>query len=349
MDIRKYLDDLENRIDAEVEEQLIADWRQFCRGQWQEDLFAPRRKRAVAPGIEWPSLPVSQTLADFDAMVLSQFAACAALIGTEKGGLLNVRSNYGVPILAVPFGSELFVMADELNCLPNCHPIGPQATRAWLEKGLPSLDHPYLEKVFEAGRRFMEIKRQYPKIGKYVFLYHPDLQGPMDILELIWGSEIFTAFIDEPETIHALLQLLTDFYIAVMEKWNSIVPQYDPEVSCHWNLMIPGQVMVRDDSAMNLPPQYFDEFIRPYDSQILGRLGGGCIHSCGRVDHWVPQLCQVTGIKGLNMSQPHLNKMDEVLAETIEKGIPLIGFEGKVAKELQAGGRRLRGRVASLG
>ena len=36
----------------------------------------------------------------------------------------------------------------------------------------------------------------------------PDLQGPMDNLELLWGSELFYALYDLPDEIHALLDKL---------------------------------------------------------------------------------------------------------------------------------------------
>ncbi len=41
------------------------------------------------------------------------------------------------------------------------------------------------------GERYAEIARQYPKIGRTVSIYHPDMQGPMDICEVVWGGTIF--------------------------------------------------------------------------------------------------------------------------------------------------------------
>jgi len=345
MELDRYLEDLESRIDPAVEDDLIDQWRNYCAGKCRDDIFVPHRKKAAAKPIDWPATSVNAALDDFDKMMLNQLGGVSGLVSSTTGFMLNVRSNYGVPILAMPFGCELFMMADELNTLPNCHPIGPEKARAWLEGSLPSVDHPYLQKVWEAGRRFMQIKRQYPKIGKYVFVYHPDFQGPMDILELIWGSEIFLALVDEPQVIHALLQRITDFYTACMRRWLSIVPNFDPQVSCHWALMIPGQIMLRDDSAMNLSPQYVEEFVLPYDQQLLNTFGGGAIHACGRLDHWTHLLSHLSGAKALNMSQPHLNNMEKVLRDTVDQGILLVGFDAPAARSLQATGRKLHGKV----
>lgn len=344
MELDRYLEDLESRLDPAVEDELLGQWRTFCTGQWADDVFVPRRKKAAAKPIDWPNISVNQAMADVDKMMLSQFAGASSTVSSISGFLLNVRSNYGVPILAMPFGCELFVMPDEQNALPNCYSLGPEKARAWLDQDLPSVDHPYLQKVWEAGRRFMQIKRQYPKIGKYVAVYHPDFQGSTDILELIWGSEIFLAFVDEPQVVHRLLQRITDFYKACMRRWLSIVPNFDAEFSCHWGLGIPGQIMLRDDSAMNLSPEYVAEFMLPYDQQLLETFGGGTIHACGRVDHWTHRLAGIKGLRAFNMSQPQLNHVEKVLCDTVDKGI-LMHLDAPTVKALQAAGRKLHGKV----
>jgi len=345
MDLDCYLEDLESRLDPVVEDDVLDQWHRYCSGQCGEGIFVPRRKHAAAKGIDWPTITVNQALGDFDLMILRQLAGVSNAISSTAGFMLNFRSDYGVPILAMPFGCELFVMGDEQNTLPNCHPIGPEKARDWLNGNPPSVEHPYLQKVWEAGRRFMRIKRQYPRIGKYVVVYHPDFQGPTDILELIWGSEIFLAFLDEPDVVHGLLQRITDFYIACMRRWLSIVPNFDPQVSCHWGLMHPGQIMLRDDSAMNLSPEYVAQFIVPYDQQLLEAFGGGAIHSCGRVDHWTHLLAGMKGVRAFNMSQPHLNNMEKVLRDTVDQGILLVHLDAQAARSLQAAGRPLHGRV----
>lgn len=346
MDLRPYLDDLEARIDVETEESLLADWRRFCAGKWDKEVFSPKRKRVARPSIPWPKVSVNQALEDLDAMVVQQYGhASQKTICGETGRVMAARGNYGVPILAMPFGPELFVMTEEHDSLPNCHPLGAERTRAWLDQGMPSLEHPYLQKVWAAGERFKEIARQYPKIGKYVWIYHPDFQGPMDVLELLWGSEIFVAFVDEPETVHRLLTLITDFYIAALKRWFVIVPPMDASVSCHWGMIQPGQVMIRDDSAMNLPPAYFEEFIKPYDERILKEFGGGVIHACGRVDHWSTFLAGMKDLRGFNMSQPHLNDMAKVLADTVDKGLLMLDMKPEAVRGFQAAGRKLHGRM----
>ena len=83
-----------------------------------------------------------------------------------------------------------------------------------------------------------------------------------------------------------------------------------------------GAIALRDDSAMNLSPDFFSEFIAPYDGRLL-RKYGGIMHFCGRGDHFIERLAKLEGLNGINMSQPHLNDMDKVFAATIDKGLHL--------------------------
>ena len=39
--ITRYLEDLERRIQPDMEEQLLMQWKQFIDGAWTEEIFAP--------------------------------------------------------------------------------------------------------------------------------------------------------------------------------------------------------------------------------------------------------------------------------------------------------------------
>ena len=43
--IKQYLDDLENRLDPEIEENLDAEWRRFLAGECPDPVFHPKRGR----------------------------------------------------------------------------------------------------------------------------------------------------------------------------------------------------------------------------------------------------------------------------------------------------------------
>lgn len=345
--LEQCLDDLESRIDESIEQRLLDEWKQFCDKRHTGKLFTPSRPEAKASQVALPAVTINQAMDDFDKMALREFASCQSTLNVRGGSLLMVRSNYGTPIMPVLFGCKLFIMADELNTLPGCHAVagGADAMKAMLDRGVPSLDHPHIRKVFEMGRRYVAIARKYPKIGRWVYVYHPDLQGPLDVLEMVWGSDIFLNFYDHPDVIHGMLRLICDTYISFMREWEKVVPTPVPGYGPHWGILHKGRIMLRDDSAMNLSPGMFNEFMRPYDERLLRELGGGAMHSCGRVEHFVPFLADMPGLHAFNLSQPHLNDMETVFKNTIDRGLTIVGLSRAAGDAAVAAGRDLHGLV----
>ncbi|MBI5835039.1 MAG: hypothetical protein HZB16_22270 [Armatimonadetes bacterium] len=339
------LDDLESRLDEGTESALLEAWQAFAAGSFDGDLFSPRRDHACPPGVAWPSVGVNAALEDFDQMALQQFAGCSAQLAAGSGLLLNVRCNYGSSIVPLLFGVEPFVMADAMNTLPTSRPLHDSAAIARLvEAGVPDLDTGYGARVFEMGRRFVDILAAYPRLGRHVHLYHPDTQGPMDVCEVVWGSEVFYALYDEPDLVKAFLDLICETYTAFLGRWQQLVPWEQPGNS-HWGYYHGGRVMIRDDSAMNLSPAQFDEFIAPYDQRLLDAFGGGAIHFCGRGDHYIDRLPAMRGVHAVNLSQPEYNDMERIYAHTVDRGINLLGLNRATAEQALAAGRSLAGRV----
>jgi len=103
--------------------------------------------------------------------------------------------------------------------------------------------------------------------------------------------------------------------------------------------------MLRDDSAMNLSPALFDEFIRPYNQRILDAFGGGGDHFCGKGDHFIANLSELEGLHAVAMSQPEYNDMETIFRHTVDKGIKLLALERAAADAAIAAGRDLHGHV----
>jgi len=343
--LQRCLDDLERRIDPDEEERLLAQWVAFCEGRFQGDVFSPRRRRSALPDMQWPAVSVNAALEDYDLMALQQFGECSRRLAGGEGLLLNVRCNYGTCILPSLFGAEVFLMDDELNTLPTCRPLaGQDSIRSILEAGRPDVRAGRGGRVLEMGERFAEIALRYPKIGRCARIYHPDLQGPLDACELLWGSDIFYALYDSPEMLHQLLALVTDTYAAFMRAWQEIVPPAGQHAT-HWGFLHAGRIMLRDDSATNLSPAMFEEFARPYDRRLLNEFGGGAVHFCGRGDHFVEALSGIAGLHAVHASQPELNDLETICRHTVDKGINLLGVARSTAEKALADGRPLRGRV----
>jgi hypothetical protein len=364
--IEPYMEDLERRIDPEVEEALWAAWAAFADGEFEGDLFSPVRAHKAPPGLDWPDIPMNDSLEDYELMALRMLRKCSRMLAEGTGEILAVRCNYGTGILPTVFGAELFVMDAETNTLPTSVPLGgvaamnlddslkpadateaAKAIQAILERGVPDLRAGLGGKVFEMAAYYQDLFRAYPKVQRYVHIYHPDVQGPMDVCELLWGSALFMALVEAPDLVTRLLALVTETYVQFMRAWAELVP-FDDEYAVHWHMLHKGNIMLRDDSAMNLSPRMFDRFIKPYDGRLLREFGGGGLHFCGRGDHYIESASEIEGLTTINMSQPSYNDMERIFAHTVDKGINIIGLPRAAAEAAVAQGRDLHGRVHCL-
>jgi len=344
--IKKYLDDLESRIDPEIEDDLISQWKSFADGNIKEGLFSPARPYKSPPTIEWPKVLVNKTLENFDLMALQQFYGCSEVLAGGTGALMNVRSNYGTSIIPSLFGAELFIMDKDMDTLPTSRPLsgGSNIIKSLIKQSVPDLNCSLGGRTLEMGRLFVKLVKDYPKIKKYVHLYHPDLQGPMDICEVLWGSSLFLDIVDKPDLVKEFLSLVTETYIQFMQAWMQIIP-FSKDYAVHWSLLLKGNIMLRDDSAMNFSPEMFEKVIEPYDQKLLDEFGGGGIHFCGRGDHYIHRLSVMKGVYAVAMSQPEYNNMEIIFKNTVDKDIKLIGLSRPVAEEAIKQGRDLHGNV----
>jgi len=335
------LDDLEARIDEAQEEAYRAQWVAFLEGGLTEGFFSPPSRRPAPAKAAWPEIHINDALDDIDLMVWRELAAVSRIL--ERGGneALNVRSNYGVGIMASQLGCRIVQMDRSQGDLPTSLPLGAGAIAGVLDAGVPSPRAGLGAKVLDTGERFLEVFEAYPKIGRWVNLYHPDLQGPIDNLELVWGSEFFYAVYDDPALVGDFMQLMADHYAAFIGAWFAMAPP-GGAYSCHWGKMFKGRLMIRNDSLMNLSPATYRDLVFPHDQRLLRQFGGGAIHYCGRGDHFIEIMSGTEGLTCIQLSQPHLNDMETIFANTVDKGLVLMDLTTDAAR---AAGARCRGRV----
>ena len=347
MDYLKYVEDIEDRIDPETEDRLYADWVKFADGGWHEDFFAPHRPVKPSSISDWPKININDALNDYDLMLVNQLSICNMILHYGSGRLLFARSNYGVGILPSLYGVKPFLMPYESDTLPSVYPVkgGIYGIKTIIESGIPNLDSGYSKKVFEFGERLLNIQAKYPKIGKYLRIDHPDIQGPMDVCEMLWGSEIFYAIYDNASLLHKLLRNVTDSYIAFLRKWFELCPKTD-NYHAYFGSLHKGSLTLRDDSAMNLSPGMFAEFISPYDGKIYETFGGGAMHYCGKGDHFIDLASNIKNLTAVNLSQPYLNDMETIFENTVEKGINIISLGKDAVKQAVERERPLRGLVS---
>ena len=309
---RALLEDIERRIDPSVEDDLHAQWGRFWAGEHDTPIFTPCRKAVTEPGVELKDININDAIGDYELMLQAELIRASQMLSKTKD-VPCVRANYGTGILTSLFGAEVFMMPYETNTLPTTRSLNDtEAIRRILEAGVPDLEAGFGRDVFAMGEIFAEVFRDYPKIQQYLYVYHPDTQGTLDVAELLWGGEMFYSLFDEPEFVHDVLRLITDTYRCFLDRWYTIIPRREG-LNVHWGWMHRGTIMLRNDSAMNLSPEMYGEFALPYDRELLEYYGGGCVHFCGRGDHYIDQLAAVPLLYGVNMSQPEYNDMEKII------------------------------------
>lgn len=346
--IKAYLDDLEARINEEEEQHLYCRWKEFYDGKINDDIFFTKREKLYPSKTAWPNFGINEAIksSGCEKMLARELKTVSDVLEKGAGNVLCVRSNYGTGIFPSVFGAEIFYMDDSANTLPTSLPVdGRDKIKAIIDHGIPREKAGLMQKVFEFAEYFLAATKSYPKIRKHIHLYHPDFQGPLDIVELLWGSSLFLDICDAPGLVKDLLAVVTDTYIHVMKQWNGIMPLFEKNYSVHWGLLVKGHVVLRSDSAMNFSPAMYEEFSRPYDQKIFDAFGGGMVHFCGRGSHYIPRMCQLKNLYAINLSQPHLNDMDIIYAHTIEKDVRLVGFSYDAARQAQKQGRKFNGKI----
>lgn len=345
--MKAYLDDVESRINAAQEERLIQEWIDYCDLKCKDPFFSPRRVPAPSK-LEWPRVVINDAFQDMTLMLYTQLKGVSDILSGEVGLLLNVRANYGTGIIPTMFGAQLFYLPDEVDTLPGTRPLenGVESFEKVVSSGKIEYTRGLAPDVFEFGARWTELVKDYPLIRKYVFLYNPDLQGPLSLSDELAGSELFYAMYDDPEFVHQALDFMTSVYLDFTAKWQALYPTFDATHSVEWGLLHKGLTILRNDTATNLSEDMYREFVMPYDQKVFRALGGG-MHFCGHGDHYIQAACELEGLSCINLSQPELNDMEKIYSSTVDQRIIIIGLAAEEILRASKEGRNLRGLVQS--
>ncbi|MGO9310748.1 MAG: uroporphyrinogen decarboxylase family protein [Spirochaetia bacterium] len=155
----------------------------------------------------------------------------------------------------------------------------------------------------EICRLVMESIRYFRnRVGDAIPISCTDTQSPIDTATLIWQTDsFFLACYEEPDTVHRLLDMITDVIIEFsLAQLAAIGP--NPARPGHNACLTRGRgrssgIGLSDDLATVVSPRMYEQFCRPYNERIGEALGGVVVHSCGA---WHPRMIEtIRGTKGL--------------------------------------------------
>ncbi|MDR1283320.1 MAG: hypothetical protein LBK99_21250 [Opitutaceae bacterium] len=294
---------------------------------------APRvcKVNTTLPDNPFTPVPHQATHNDHGLMLYNQLLPLLTGATLRDHQIYSIRPNYGVGTLPSFFGARSS-FADE-NQMPWCeHLPDKDAVRRAIENGPPPLHAGFGPRILETCDYYARTLARHPRLQRTIAIYHPDFQGPFDTAHLLYGTDLYYDMCDDPGFVHQLLATITDTWIALMDQ---ILPHMSEPVEghCHhWDALYPGHIVLRNDTAVTLSPDMYNEFVRPYDERILRHYHGGSMHYCGARLPWLPDMLQKTGhlhamnfgrVPGLAYGRPFI---EEVRQRSAPRHIAIVGY-----------------------
>lgn len=353
MDLRTlnhFLADLESRLDEAEELRVEQEWLDFADLKRNSGAFRTSRV-PKASAIDWPKMLVNDALEDVTDMIYQQLWSVNQTLEAGGGEMHCIRSNYGTCIIPSMFDVQIHIMPRSTDTLPGNKPFadGSAGIRRMLSQGKAwDFTKNFAGKTFEMAERYLSLAKAYPKVSRFIHYYNPDLQGPLALCETLWGSSFYEDFYDEDAMESHLLEdaldYFTELYLDFTDRFHRLAPTFDPEHSVEWGCLHRGGTIIRNDSAMNISGDLYQEFVMPRDQKIISAVGGG-IHFCGKGDHYIQHVAAIEGLTCINMSEPARNNMEKIYSNTVDRDIIIFGLLKSEVDRAIASGRELHGRV----
>ncbi len=245
---------------------------------------------------EYPAYTVAEIFDDADKMLYNELLQSYIGVKFKDDRMLNVRAQFGPGVIPSMFGCKVTAAETTTWTAPY---LDSGKIRRLVEKGMPDIHAALGTQVFERQEYYKEVLGQYG-LSEYVHQYQADNQSPFDVAEMIWGEEIYPALYEEPRLVHDFLELLTETTIAFVEKQKRIINE-KPSSTYHWWYKINGGVRCVDDMTVNISPDMYEEFVRPYNEKLFGRFGGGYFHYCGFDMHNQNGRINTKGARGMEL------------------------------------------------
>jgi len=159
----------------------------------------------------------------------------------------------------------------------------------------------------------------------------------LDTLELLRGSKVYEDFILEPEMTERGLHLMSLAQVGFARQLQPFISDSSDGFSHQHANAIKGNILIRNDSAIMISPEMYARQVAKHDEFVLKEMGGGGIHSCGRIDYNIPEIFRLSSMHCFDFGQSHLNDTDRVYALAKERKIAILRI--KAGKDELLSGR----------
>ena len=255
----------------------------------------------------------------------------------------TIRANFGTVVIASLFGGLVEQRGDNPPWIRHFGTLDEFKTL--FDKDLLDFSQGICPQIIERYQFYRNVLSDYPNLQKCVKIVLPDLQGPLDSLELLRGSEIYSDFILDPELVDKGLRLMAEAQVGFARHLQQYTTDGTDGFTHQHAVAVKGNILIRNDSAIMISPEMYANQVAPYDELVLNRLGGGGVHSCGKIDFNVPEIFRLDSIKCFDFGQSYLNDIDSIYPMAQEKKIPLLRLRpnkeelisGKILKRFPTG------------
>jgi hypothetical protein len=268
--------------------------------------------------------PHSDVFDDREKMLFNQFVDAfdtSVYLGMSINYYLpvTIRANFGCVLVASALGGSVQQVENNPPWIVHNKDIPYQQI---IDQGSADFSKGWLKKATSRYEFYIDVLKDYPKLQKVTNVVLPDLQGPLDNLELIRGSGFFMEMITERDLCIKAMEVLAKAQIEIAAHFSRFVTKRDDGLSFQHAFAIKGGILLRDDIAIMISPQMYGELVGPFEDRVLSALGGG-VHSCGVVDRIVPQILSLDNIECFDFGQAELNGVGSVYKLASPKKIAL--------------------------
>jgi len=180
----------------------------------------------------------------------------------------------------------------------------------------------------------------YPPCEQAIQISLPDLQGPLDTAHQLWGTDMFIAFYDEPELLSAMLGRIVVAMVAVAARYVFYIrDRLAPEAATQHGYVIPGSLLIRDDSAIMISAETYAESVMAHDARLLENVGGGAIHFCGNGEHLIEVMRDIPDLRGLDFGESFTMDMQRAYALCRERQVAITNLEPPLEQLLDGSAR----------
>jgi len=115
---------------------------------------------------------------------------------------------------------------------------------------------------------------------------------------------------------------VTEALLAIEKAFRTLCfDRLDPVGNAQHGYVIPGRLLIRDDSSILIPPDLYARQVRPYDEGILEELGGGSIYFCGNGEHLIEKMLEIKDLRSLDFGDSRSMNIGKIYGQCSERRI----------------------------